>query len=465
MRILWVCNMMLPAVAEYLHREAGNKEGWLTGLSGVILERQKENGIVLGAAFPVEKELDGYRATIPVKGAALVCYGFYEDTGRAERYDKALEEKLSKIVLDFQPDVVHCFGTEYGHTLAVSRVFPEKNRILISIQGLCAVYANTYLANLPEYVVRRVTLRDLLKRDSLLQQRRKFVLRGEMEKEAIRNAGNVTGRTLWDKYYTREWNPSANYFSMNETLRPDFYSGRWDPEQCEPYTIFLSQGDYPVKGLHYMLLALPGILTHYPQAKVCVAGNSLVKDSTWKDRLKLSSYGKYLRDIIRENHLQDRVVFLGRLNVAQMKAQYLRSGLFVCCSTIENSPNSLGEAMMLGVPCVSADVGGIPSLFVHLEDGILYPGFRTKENSFDNVCDENGTEQEQLENNVEMLKNAIVKIWKDSSKIKDYSHHARLHAKETHNRERNYCKMMEIYAEIIAGGAGERKGNEAGIRV
>lgn len=33
MRILWLCNIMLPAVAKQLGVEASNKEGWLSGLA------------------------------------------------------------------------------------------------------------------------------------------------------------------------------------------------------------------------------------------------------------------------------------------------------------------------------------------------------------------------------------------------------------------------------------------------
>ena len=32
MKVLWVCNIMLPAIAGALHKEASNKEGWLSGL-------------------------------------------------------------------------------------------------------------------------------------------------------------------------------------------------------------------------------------------------------------------------------------------------------------------------------------------------------------------------------------------------------------------------------------------------
>lgn len=460
MRILWLCNIMLPVIAEHLNREATNKEGWLSGLSDVVLSRQQENDITLAIAFPAPKEIlpegnDIYEDVISVKGSRLYCYGFYEDVTCPDRYDGSLEPKMLEITKRFQPDVVHCYGTEYPHTLAMCRAFPEKEKLLISIQGLCAVYANTYFANLPKDVVQSVTLRDFLKKDSIVEQYEKFVRRGEMEIEAVRLAGNVTGRTDWDRHYTAEWNPKAKYYAMNETLRGNFYEGEWKEEACIPYSIFLSQGDYPIKGLHYMLLALPAILKQYPQAKVYVAGNSIVNNSTLKDKLKISAYGKYLLRLIRRKKLEEHVEFLGRLNAEQMKERYLKSHLFVCCSTIENSPNSLGEAMILGVPCVSADVGGISSIFTGGEDGILYSGYKTEKNSFDNACNVKGkTEEEQLQENASQLASAVIEMWKNKEKLENYRTNARVHACRTHNKEENYRKMTEIYAKIAAGGEG-----------
>ncbi|MCM1326818.1 MAG: glycosyltransferase family 4 protein [Bacteroidales bacterium] len=444
MRVLWICNIMLPVIAEYLKLESSNKEGWLSGLASAVLEREEENKIRLGVAFPFSKSI---KLTIPVEKGELDCYGFEENVNRPEKYDIALEKSMRLITEDFKPDIVHCFGTEYPHTLALCRAFPWKNRILVGIQGLCSVYANAYFAALPQKVTDSVTFRDFVKRDSIRRQQEKFVCRGTMEIEAVKLAGNVTGRTEWDRHYTAEWNPAAAYFHMNETLRGCFYEGRWEEDKCIPHSVFLSQGDYPIKGLHYMLLALPAVLEKYPDTKVYVAGNSLVNYKTWKDKLKLSAYGKYLRRLIQDYGLEEHIEFLGRLNAEQMKERYLKSHLFVCCSAIENSPNSLGEAMLLGMPCVAADVGGIASIFKDGEDGILYEGYRTRKNSFDRMKEDLSDEQD-LWQNAKLLSESILRMWGNREQMLVYCQNARNHAKSTHNRETNYHKMTEIYAKI-----------------
>ena len=47
--------------------------------------------------------------------------------------------------------------------------------------------------------------------------------------------------------------------------------------------------------------------------------------------------------------------------------------VFVLPSYIENSPNSLCEAQMLGLPCVATNVGGVASLVKDGVNGILVP--------------------------------------------------------------------------------------------
>lgn len=491
-KILWVCNIMLPVIAEALGVESSNKEGWLSGLCDIILERQQENGIELHVAYPVGREQDGSSHEIQAEKGMLYAHGFYEDVANAERYEEGLEERIQRILEQVNPDVVHCFGTEYGHTLAAARCIDHPEHLLIGIQGVCRAIAQAYMADLPEQVQNSITFRDWLKKDSIRMQQQKFVLRAKREAQVLSLAGNVTGRTEFDRHFTEQSNPNAVYYSMNETLRAPFYKGQWNYDTCEPHTIFLSQGDYPLKGLHYMLLAAGKLVKLYPDLKICIAGNSLVNYRTLKDKIKISAYGKYLRRLICENHLEDRVHFLGRLTAQEMKQQYLKSGLYVCCSSNENSPNSLGEAMLLGVPCVAANVGGIPSLFEDGRDGILYEGYNGVEteeqaktteadklaesagnewnhgdnknnvryskndtaNTATNTLKKNGEkiieskETSELDRNVENLAQAIEKMWSNREEMERYSENARLHAKRTHDKELNYQKMTEIYAEI-----------------
>lgn len=450
MRVLWICNIMLPAVAEHLGLEASNKEGWLTGLSNMILRHQKENGIELGVCFPADENLAAFEQVLKVREEGVPslrsdesagekdgmtgrihAFGFYEDVHRAEVYDERTEERLREIVNKFQPDIVHCFGTEYPHTLAMTRAFGKPERTLIGIQGLCSIYARHFRADLPDKVWRRITFRDRIKKDDLRRQHEKYVRRGAYEIEAIQRAGHITGRTEWDRKYTQEWNPQAAYHFMNETLRPDFYEGCWQAEKCRRYTVFLSQGDYPIKGLHYMLRAMPEILKRFPETEVYVAGNSIIKSADEKSvrgfmgKLKLESYGKYILQLMKETGTLSKVHFQGKLTAKQMKREYLNCNVFVCPSSIENSPNSVGEAMMLGVPAVCAEVGGIPDIFTDKVDGLLYPAGDT-----------------------EKLAAAVIKMLEGGETVKRYTKAARAHARKTHDGDKNYRRLMEIYEEI-----------------
>lgn len=443
---------MLPVIAQSLKQEASHKEGWLTGLSNRILLHQKENGIELGVCFPAEGEMSrwGKKNILPGENT-LYAFGFPENVHQAEIYCRDTEDRLREIMEEFQPDMVHCFGTEYPHTLAAVRAFGRPEKTLIGIQGLCAVYAEHFRADLPDSVWNRTTFRDKVKKDNLRQQQQKYVLRGKNEIEAIKSVGHVTGRTDWDKHYTKLWNPDVQYHFMNETLRSNFYESEWKLEKCKKHSIFLSQGDYPIKGLHYMLQAMPEIIKKYPDAEIYVAGNSIIKTaaetglSGLKGKIKLESYGKYILSLMNQTGTLGKVHFLGRLDAEQMKQRYLDSHVFVCPSSIENSPNSVGEAMLLGVPTVCSDVGGVSSIFHGEMCG-------TGTGSEDEFC--KGKEAEKSDgilytvNDVQALAEAVCRIFAGGEKVENYTKNAREHARESHDPEKNYSRLMEIYDRI-----------------
>lgn len=157
MRVLWLCNIMLPVIAMHLGKEVNNKEGWLSGtyerLRKADFRTEGGERIELGVCFPVPSEQDEIRVSL----VNLEVFGFYEDTNHPEIYDAGLESRLKRIVDKFNPDLIHCFGTEYPHTLAMTRAFPNPDKILVGIQGLCYKYAEVYMANLPVKVQKSKT--------------------------------------------------------------------------------------------------------------------------------------------------------------------------------------------------------------------------------------------------------------------------------------------------------------------
>ena len=128
MKVLWICNIMLPVIAEALHKEASNKEGWLSGLLEQVAA-ENSSDLELAVAFPVpadtevpwrlkiamprEKEdREHLQTNTDAETYNITCYGFREDTVHPDRYQPLLEEELHRITEDFSPDVIHCFGTE-----------------------------------------------------------------------------------------------------------------------------------------------------------------------------------------------------------------------------------------------------------------------------------------------------------------------------------------------------------------
>ncbi len=432
-RILWVCNIMLPVIAQKLHLPYSSREGWLSGIFEKV--KEKEAPFELGVCFPVEdggeNPASGEEAAFLIDG--VKCYAFLENLKKPEKYNPALEKRFADILQDFKPDILHIFGTEFPHTLAAVRAFGNSDRILLGIQGLCGEIAKVYMAGLPEKVQRAVTFRDFVRKDSIRRQQEKFVLRGQNEAEAIRGCSNITGRTRFDREGTAAINPKARYYHMNETMRKEFYTGSWDEEKCEAHSIFLGQGDYPLKGMHFVLEAMAVLLPDYPDLRLYVAGNSVVEHQTLKQRLKLSAYGKYLLKLMRKYKLTDRVTATGKLTAQEMKERFLRCSVFVCASVLENSPNTVGEAMLLGVPVAASRAGGIPDMITDGKEGLLFE------------AGDAGALAEAIR--------SLWSPWQDEHGLttaRRISKEAAARAAVTHDGERNYLRLLEIYGEIGA---------------
>ena len=83
-------------------------------------------------------------------------------------------------------------------------------------------------------------------------------------------------------------------------------------------------------------------------------------------------YGKILYRRSKKLRISESITWLGRLGSNAIRKEILNAGIFVYPSHIDNSPNALVEAMLLGAPCTASYAGGIPSLLQNDEEGFLY---------------------------------------------------------------------------------------------
>lgn len=409
MKILWLCNIMLPIISEDLNLPINPTGGWLTGLSNDLLE---SDNVELSVCFPWKEKITG-------SVDSLNYYSFNK-----KHFN---EETFIEIINNVKPDVINIFGTEFKHTITMlnaAEIIGVLKQTIITMQGLVSLISKHYYSNLPTSIIHAWTLRDVLRLDNIHLAKKSFAKRGKNEILALKKAVHVMGRTDWDKACSKQINPNCIYHHCNETLRDSFYNDEWTYEKCEKHSLFVSQCSYPIKGMHLMLEAMKEIVKDYPDAHLYTTGFNPLK-LTFKQKLLQNSYNRYLGKLIKKYRLTNNVTFLGLLNEANMKQRYLKSNVFVSCSSIENSPNSVGEAMLLGVPVVSSDVGGVKNLMTHNEDGVIYP--------FDEPY---------------MISYYVKQIFSDLEMAEKFSKNARFHARTTHNRQKNVSTVLDIYKKI-----------------
>ena len=355
MKVLWIVNIVMPEALSLLkgnspHRISG---GWLIGAAHELVKQQ---GVRLTIAT-VSKEV---KELTRLKGEKIIYYllPFGKGNSHINHEYEAMWREVNRIE---QPDVIHLHGTEFTHGLAYLEECGS-DRVCVSIQGLVSA-SLYYYYGLSRHEIRRSLTPYSLLVGGILKGYRSFIRRGEVEKEIIRRVHHILGRTSWDRERIWAINPNATYHFCGETLRPEFYTDLiWKYDDCIPHSIFVSQASYPIKGLHMLLKAMPLVLKHYPDAKIRVAGNDVACLDGGKGLIKLTNYGQIIRRIIKRLDLKDIITFTGSLDAEEMRNEYLKSNVFVCSSSIENSPNSLGEAQILGVPVIASYVGGIPDM-------------------------------------------------------------------------------------------------------
>lgn len=418
MKILWFANSPCGSIRK--HKGQALSGGWLISLEDEV---KKHHEINLHVAYFSETENESFEFE-GVMYHPLYCPKSKNPLIRILDRSKSISKnddkwlpKMLKVVEDVKPDLIHIHGTE--ERFGLIQEYVKNIPVVFSIQGLLAPYSEKYFSGLPNKDIYRFESRkDKLKLVSYRSEFKNFYERGKRECSFLNNAKYIFGRTAWDEYITGLLNNQRNYYVVDEILRSQFYKKKWSKKNYSDKTFkivsTISAGIY--KG-YETVLKTAHLLKQYSDLDFewNIAGYNC--DSKW---VKIAE--QYTR--IKSDNVN--IKLLGRIDAEELADLLIDSDVYVHVSHIENSPNSVCEAMLVGMPIVASFAGGTASLLKTKEDGILVQ-----------------------DGDPYVYAGAIVHLFEHFDYAKQLGESSRVKAMERHNPERIGNQLVNAYYNIM----------------
>ncbi len=418
MKILWTVNLIPTELANELNIKSDVLGGWVESMA---IHLRKKQDLELHIACKTERE-SFPKTTVNGVTYFSLCY-----SPKIKLIQ--LEDRCREILLSAQPDLIQIEGTEFLHAKAMLNVGKEMGiPTVVSMQGI--------LNGQYQYQCGQLPIDDMMFSGSLtnifaawilhLRKTRWYRPRMKPEREILEQAEFILGRTTWDHAHTYRFNPRARYYSCNRNLREPFYQTSWSIDRIERHSIYVGNGYYALKGLHYVVQALPELIREYPDVKVYVAGNEPYRKDDKRAFFK-KGYGAYLKKLIHDLGVEDHIAFTGPIKAEQVAERLARVHAYVLCSVAENSPNTLGEAMLIGTPCVASYVGGVPDMATDGQEALFYRN-----------------------DDPALLAWNLKRLFDDDALAQKLSENGRKRAAVTHDPQKNAEQLYLVYQEIVS---------------
>ena len=251
-------------------------------------------------------------------------------------------------------DVIMVFGSEMPFGLVASLTDIP---VILHIQGVLNPCYNAFLppfVSWTDFIKSAHGIKDGLQR---LVTRKQWLASCEREKEILGRVKNYFGRTDWDYRVCQMMHPGANYFYASEVLRPIFYQS--------------TERDLPNKLTIVTTISSPLYKGYDLVLKTAMMLQTKGVDFVWK------CFGNINPSVVEKQlgmkHKDINVSLCGVASAEQLRDEISKATVYVHTSYIDNSPNSLCEAQILGCTPIATYVGGIPSLIKNGETGYLVP--------------------------------------------------------------------------------------------
>jgi glycosyltransferase involved in cell wall biosynthesis len=317
----------------------------------------------------------------------------------------------------WRPDLIHVHGLERFFGLLGSRRLVAAP-VAISIQGILAEVSRHLFGRLSCWeVLRMERLRDVVRGRGWGWTGWRYRQLAFREAEIARGTRFFLGRTEFDRLFAQRLNPAGRYYRVDELLRPPFLETRWNLDVCERYRILFANASHPHRDIDTALEAVARLKEEFPGVRLALPGAIQ----------KTMGYGKHLFRRVARMGLEEEVEFLGFLSAEGMATELTRAHVFATSSLVENSSNSLCEAMRMGVPCVASRVGGLPSLAEEGHSALFFPPTEAP-----------------------VMSEQIASIFREDEKARSLGEAARQQAIERHDPDRVVAQLMTAYADILA---------------
>lgn len=318
------------------------------------------------------------------------------------------------VVEEVCPDVIHVFGSEWcwGQVQQFTNI-----PVVIHMQGSMPPYHNAEFP--PGYSLRDVMhlvglnikgrigiwLGELQKRDRVIQ-----------EEDTLGIVNFYMGRTAWDRTIVKLYNPAACYYYCSEALRPSFTESslEWHPHDHAKIRIVTT-------GMTSLLKGLDTILRTAKRLKHSGLDFEWICAGKMDGRIK-----KLVESKEGSTYEENSVQIAGMLDSEKLTQLLLSADMYVHTAYIDNSPNAVCEAQLLGLPVIATFVGGIPSLINDGVDGLLVPA-----------------------NAPFTMASKIITLSRDKKLQRELGGKAREKALERHNPDIIYNDLLTCYRKVI----------------
>lgn len=353
MRVLWFS--ITPSL--YSDQLAG---GWVASLEQIIRDNCPE--VDLGISFELKDP------NFKVVKNGVTYYPICRERSLKEKIFWRLDPRniwdilrpqALKVIDDYKPDVIHCFGSEWPFGLIVKDVDIP---VVIHMQGFNNIYRLSATYTYHSFDLYKYYKFNPFKIIQHIFQEYKSQLSDRIESEIMACNKNFMGRTEWDKNIVKYFSPNANYYYCPEAIRPVIKNAKksWAYKERSKMKLITISSASALKG-NGLIMQTARILK-----------DKFNFDFEWRVAGNRTTFDKY-ESMSGYKHEDYNITLLGYIDADTIVNELCDADAYVHTAIIDNSPNSLCEAQLLGCPVISTNVGGIPQLVDDGESGILYP--------------------------------------------------------------------------------------------